>query len=322
VKIIIFGGAGFIGSFLVDYFLEKNSVDKIVVYDNFSSGKKWHLKKHLNNNKLIILEFDIHNIKSFIPDDKFNLAILLAANPDIARAASEPNIDFIEGTILTEAVLEFVRINHIPRLIYASGSGVYGDIGNVMLEEDYGPMLPISTYGASKLASEALICSYCHMFDLMASSFRFGNVVGGRQTHGVSYDFLRRLRLNHNELFILGDGNQSKPYVHISDIVQALDVVLRKQEKVYDVYNVSPVDTTTVNEIAHIVIEACDLKLSNVQLKYSGGDRGWRGDVPVVRLNTNKIRNLGWVPVFSSTHAVKQSVYEMIENILEIESGS
>src|SRR5262249_28223433 len=149
------------------------------------------------------------------------LVIHLASNPDIARAASEPAIDFHEGTYLTHNVLEAMRQTRTPLLLYASGSGVYGDLGELEVNEDHGPLLPISTYGASKLAGEALICSYCHMFDLTARVFRFGNVVGPRQTHGVGFDFLRQLLTRPSYLRILGDGTQSKSYVHVSDVVDA-----------------------------------------------------------------------------------------------------
>ena len=141
-----------------------------------------------------------------------------ASNPDIAKAVTQPDIDFWEGTFLTQNLLEAMRVAGVPRLIYASGSGVYGDTGQTAVTETYSPLLPISTYGASKLACEALICSYTHMFDLHGVAFRFANVVGPRQTHGVAYDFIRRLREHPTPLEILGDGRQSKSYIHVDDV--------------------------------------------------------------------------------------------------------
>jgi UDP-glucose 4-epimerase len=198
--------------------------------------------------------------------------------------------------------------------LYASGSGVYGDSGLDYIDENFSPMQPISTYGASKLGCEALISSYCHMFDLKASAFRFGNVVGGRQTHGVAYDFIRRLRINPLELYILGDGMQSKPYIHISDVVRSMETALVNQSSMYSVYNVAPKDHTSVIEIAEFVLTALRIKKEECTIVYSGGDRGWKGDVPVVRLNCNKIRNLGWSNSFTSTEAVIRSIDEMIVN--------
>ena len=322
MNVIIFGGAGFIGSFLTEHFLSLAEVHSVVVYDNFSSGKSWHLKNVVEDPRLKIVEKDIHELELFEPACQFDTAVLLAANPDIARAVTEPSIDFREGTVLTEKVLEFIRVRRIPRLIYSSGSGVYGEMGATVLDENHGPLLPISTYGASKLASEALICSYCHMFGLKASAFRFGNVVGGRQTHGVAYDFLKRLRADSKVLRILGNGKQSKPYVHVSDIVNAISIATLHQRSVYDVYNVAPNSFTTVNEIGAMVINALELSERDVEISLSGGDRGWAGDVPLVRLDTKKIRQLGWVPKLSSSEAVEQSIKEMLVNIREIENGA
>lgn len=319
MNIIVFGGAGFIGSYLVDYYIKVPKVQKIVVYDNFESGKKWHLKEHINNPKLIIVEKDIYNISTYDLEYKFDLVIMLAANPDISKAINHPSIDFDQGTVLAHKVLEFTRLNKIPRLFYASGSGVYGDVGDFSCEENYGPLFPISTYGASKLACEALISSYAHMFGILSSSFRFGNVVGGRQTHGVAYDFILSLRKNKKILRILGDGTQSKPYIHIQDIIKAFEYVENNQNKIYDVYNVAPDDSVTVNEIVNIVISSMKINSFDVIRNYSGGKRGWRGDVPVVRLNSNKIKSLGWQLNYSSFEAVKKSVEEMLININLIE---
>jgi UDP-glucose 4-epimerase len=315
MKIIIFGGAGFIGSYLVNYYLKLKTVSQVLVYDNFSSGKKWHLKDHIKNYRLKIINLDIYNISSFNPKYKFDLAIMLAANPDISKAIRQPSIDFDQGTILTQKILEFIRIKKIPRLLYASGSGVYGDVGNLRLTENYGPMLPISTYGASKLACEALISSYAYMFGIKSSSFRFGNVVGGRQTHGVAYDFILNLRKNSRILNILGDGCQSKPYIYIQDIIKAIECVRLNQKNIYDVFNVAPDDAVSVKEIASIVINSVKNKSSKVQCNYSGEARGWKGDVPIVRLNSKKIKSMGWKPRYNSSEAVKKSVREMLKNI-------
>jgi UDP-glucose 4-epimerase len=315
MKIIIFGGAGFIGSYLVSYYLKLKKVSLVVVYDNFSSGKKWHLKDHIKNLKLRIINLDIYNISSFNTKYKFDLAIMLAANPDISKAIRQPSIDFDQGTVLTQKILEFIRIKKIPTLLYVSGSGVYGDVGSLRLKENYGPMFPISTYGASKLACEALISSYAYMFGIKSSSFRLGNAVGGRQTHGVAYDFILNMRKNLKILNILGDGCQSKPYIHIQDIIKAIECARLNQKIIYDVYNVASEDTISVKEIADIVISFVNKKSNKVLYNYSGGKRGWKGDVPTVRLNLKKIKSMGWKPRYNSSEAVKKSVREMLRNI-------
>lgn len=320
MKIIVFGGAGFIGSYLVEYLLESTSTEKVVVYDNFSSGKRWHLSSVEDDTRLEVINRDINKLFDYQCRYKFDLVIMLAANPDIAKAVTFPDIDFHEGTVLINNVLEFMRKNSLTRLVYASGSGIYGDVGDKVCNENFSPLIPISTYGASKLSCEAMIASYSHMFGIVASCFRFGNAVGGRQTHGVAYDFIRRLRKNTDRLEILGDGNQSKPYVFILDIVSAISTVLEKQKGPFEAYNVAPSDSITVTNIAKIVVEELGLDFKKITFNYSGGDRGWKGDVPVVRLNSDKIINLGWINRWSSESAVRTSIRDMIENIERIEN--
>ena len=195
---------------------------------------------------------------------------------------------------MTHHVVEAARQAGVHEILYASGSGVYGEIGDTEAHEDFGPLIPVSTYAASKLAGEALIAAYCYMFDMTGHAFRFGNVVGPRQTHGVGFDFVRRLRAQPEKLTILGDGNQSKSYVHVSDIVNAVLLASERETAVYNVYNVATLDYITVTEIANIAVEVVGLEPGSVHFDYTGGDRGWKGDVPVVRLNSDRIRALGW----------------------------
>jgi UDP-glucose 4-epimerase len=188
---------------------------------------------------------------------------------------------------------------------------VYGDLGTVEAYEDYGPLVPVSTYGASKLAGEALLCAYAEMFGITGCAFRFGNVVGPRQTHGVGFDFLRRLQENPRRLTILGNGTQSKSYVHVEDIVNAVLLAHERTTKVYEVYNVATGDYITVTEIARLATECAGAAAGSVEFVYTGGDRGWKGDVPIVRLNTARIRALGWVCRRNSGAALKASMEAM-----------
>lgn len=316
MKVVVVGGAGFIGSYVVEHLLLTNKDLDLVVYDNFSAGKYWHLKNHIEDKRLRVIQKDIYDPEIYGEIAGAGVTVLLAANPDIARAMTEPDIDFRQGTALTQIVLEAMRKGKCFRLLYASGSGVYGDTGTEWVKEDFSPMEPISTYGASKLACEALISSYTHMFGINASVFRFGNVVGGRQTHGVAYDFIRRLKKNSHLLEVLGDGSQSKPYVHVTDVVKAMFLVLEKQKKSFEVFNVAPNDFVTVNEISRIVIDKMGISPKECEIRLGTEKRGWKGDVPIVRLNTDKIRSLGWTNRFSSEEAVKMSVVEMIENLI------
>jgi len=318
MKYLVIGGGGFIGSYVVDKLLYDESISKVIVYDNFCSGKKWHLKEHIDNKKFELVEKDIFDDEIFEYSKDIDVTIMLAANADIAAAMTDPQIDFNQGTYLLQIVLEAMRKGGCNKLLYASGSGVYGETGYEFVKEDFSPMEPISTYGASKLGCEALICSYCHMFEINASAFRFGNVVGGRQTHGVAYDFMRRLKTDSSFLEILGDGMQSKPYVHVEDVISAMFIALQNQKKIYDVYNVAPKDPATVNEIADIVLEQMKIDKSDCEYKYTGGNRGWKGDVPIVRLDTQKISDLRWKSSMNSVEAIRKSVKEMHENLADI----
>lgn len=307
---MVVGGAGFIGSHVTKRLIAEEPAAQILIYDNFSSGKKDHLQEILDDKRLHIMEGDIKDLDQLTKAmEEVDIVYSLASNPDISKAIAQPDIDFWEGTYLINNVLEAMRRNGVKNLIYASGSGVYGDVGATVTDEDFSPMLPSSTYGASKLACEALICSYCKMFDMNAGAFRFANVVGPNQTHGVGYDFLKKLADNPKRLEILGDGTQSKSYIYIDDIVNALRTVEKKALHGYNYYNVATLDHITVTEIADITVKI--MGLQDVEYSYSGGDRGWKGDVPIVRLDSQKIRKLGWNNQYTTPQAIEMSVTSM-----------
>lgn len=284
-RYFVAGGAGFIGGHMVHRLLQRPGA-QVVVYDNFSSGRAWHLP---NDSRLTVVRQDLKALGPLTEAiEGSDVAFHFASNPDIAKAATQPDIDFWEGTYLTQNLLEAMRIAGVRRLIYASGSGVYGDTGETAVSETYSPLLPISTYGASKLACEALICSYTHMFGIQGVAFRFANVVGPRQTHGVAYDFIRRLIRDPSRLEILGDGQQSKSYIHVDDVLDALLLLHERGWNGFDFFNVATEDYVTVEQIADLV--AGRMGLSSVTYAFTGGRRGWKGDVPVVRFDTSKLR--------------------------------
>jgi len=314
-RYFIAGGAGFIGSHFTDRLLSDRSVAAVTLYDNFSSGREWHYEHHRDDPRFRIVRGDVKDVDALTAAMQGHDSVIhLASNPDIARAVTEPEIDFREGTFLTNNVVEAMRRSATKTILYASGSGVYGDLGQKEIGEDYGPLIPISTYGASKLAGEALISAYCHMFDFTARVFRFGNVVGPRQTHGVGFDFLRQLVKNPRKLRILGDGTQSKSYIHVRDVVEAVLLAARVSQERFSVYNVAT-DYITVTEIAHLAVQCAGLDLREVELEYAGGDRGWKGDVPVVRLDTTRLRRLGWVSGSGSRGALRDSMLAMWPDI-------
>jgi UDP-glucose 4-epimerase len=311
-SVFISGGAGFIGSHLVRWLLRTPGIEKVVVFDNFSSGHEDHLRDVIADCRLQVVRGDLKEPGQIKPAlSGADLVFHLAANPDIARALAEPDIDFREGTLLLQNLLEAMRQTGVGELIFTSGSGVYGENAHVAFRENHGPCIPISTYGASKIACEALIAAYCHMFGLRARVFRFANVVGPRQTHGVGHDFIHRLAADPTRLRILGDGTQRKSYIHVDDILNAVFLAQRHGTQSYDVFNVATGDYITVRQIAEIALEVCGLDHRAVQLEFTGGDRGWKGDVPVIRFNCEKIAALGWRCQRSSAEAMRAAMEAM-----------
>lgn len=314
-RFFIVGGAGFIGSHFTDRLLSDKNILSVTLFDNLTSGREWHFQHHLHDPRFRFVKGDVKDITALKEAmDGSEVVIHLASNPDIARAAAEPDIDFREGTYLTERVVEAMRLTSVKRILYASGSGVYGDLGTLEVAEDYGPMIPISTYGASKLAGELLISSYCHMFDLSGRAFRFGNVVGPRQTHGVGFDFVRSLRQEPTKLRILGDGKQSKSYVHVQDVVSAVLMANEKTDQRFQAYNVATGDYITVHEIAELACACVGLDSEKVAFQFTGGERGWKGDVAVIRLNTDRIHSLGWQCKRNSRQALREAMMALIED--------
>jgi UDP-glucose 4-epimerase len=308
------GGAGFLGSHLVRRLLSRPEARRVVIYDNFSSGQESHLTDLRDDARLQIVTADLKDKDAVTAAMRgCEVVFHLAANPDIARAVTQPDIDFWEGTYLAQNVIEAMRVTGATRILYTSGSGVYGENASVAFAENYGPCIPISTYGASKLACEALIAAYCHMFGITGRAFRFANVVGPRQTHGVGYDFVRRLKADPARLRILGDGSQSKSYIHVDDVLEAVFTADARCAAKYDVFNVATGDYITVKEIAGIAAQVCGV--SDVRHEFTGGDRGWKGDVPVVRFDCSKIEALGWRCGRTSAQAVRDAMAAMREEL-------
>ncbi|MEP6669093.1 MAG: NAD-dependent epimerase/dehydratase family protein [Chthoniobacter sp.] len=314
--VFISGGAGFIGSHFARRLLSMSSIKGLVIYDNFSSGKESYLAGLLDDPRLKIVRQDLKDVNAVTDAMRgCDTVIHLAANPDIAKAVTQPDIDFWEGTYLAQNVVEAMRVNGVKNILYTSGSGVYGENPGVAFAESYGPCFPISPYAASKIACEALISSYCHMFDMEGRAFRFANVVGPRQTHGVGYDFVRRLRADPTQLRILGDGLQCKSYIHVEDILNAVFLAAEKSTLRFDLFNVATDDYITVRAIADIAVEVSGLAPGSTRYDYTGGDRGWKGDVPVVLFDVTKIKALGWRAARNSAAAVRDAITAMREEI-------
>lgn len=307
---LVIGGAGFVGSHLTRRLLERPDA-RVTVFDNFSSGARWRLGPAADDARTTIVEADVKDLDALTAAaEGKDTAFLFASNPDIAAAATDPAIDFWEGTYLVQNTVEACRRTDVARIVYASGSGVYGDQGAVAVDETFGPLLPVSTYGASKLAGEALVCSYCHMFDMRGVAFRFANVVGPRQTHGVVYDFVRKLLADPTRLEVLGDGTQSKSYIHVDDVLDAVLMLADNPPEHFDVFNAATGDYVTVREIAELVL--AEMGLDGVDVQFGETARGWKGDVPVVRFESDKLRALGWANRRSSHEALVESAQAIL----------
>jgi len=316
-RYFITGGAGFIGSHLVDRLI---SLGKVTVYDNLSSGKKEFIQHHLGKSNFRFIQADLLDFDTLSEAiAKHDMVFHLAANPDVRAGSTNTHLDLRQGTLATYNVLEAMRVNQISKMVFASSSTVYGKAGTKPVAEDYGPLLPISLYGASKLASEGLISAFCHLFDMQVWIFRFANVVGARASHGVIFDFVNKLKQNPEELEILGDGTQEKPYLYIDDCIDGILFGLKHSHERVNVLNLGTDSSTNVTAIANMVVEA--VGLSGVKFKYTGGNRGWRGDVPQVRFDITKMKNLGWKQChcersvatrYSSDEAVRQAIKDIL----------
>ena len=310
MNVLVTGGAGFIGSHLIDRLLDKGNI--VTCIDNFSLGKNEFLIEASKNKAFTLYNIDLINldgIKRIFKLNKFDIIYHLAANSDIQLGFSDTNIDFNNTFMSTINILECMKSNNIKKIVFASSSAIYGNYSG-KISENSGPLLPISNYGAAKLSSESFISSFCECYNINAWIIRFPNVVGWRLTHGVIFDFINKLLNNPSKLVILGDGAQTKPYLYISDLLDAFDVIINKNASKVQLFNVSSDSSSNVNFIADTVIN--ELNLKNVKITYTGGNVGWIGDVAKFSYDISKIKKLGWFSAYKSDEAIQLSVKKEI----------
>ncbi len=286
--------------------------NEVVVYDNLSSGKKEFIEQHFGNDKFKFVEADLLDFETLNREMKdIDVVYHIAANPDVRLGAHDTRVHFEQNVKATYNVLEAMRLNQVRDLVFTSTSTVYGEAKEIPTPEDYGPLIPISLYGASKLGAEAFITSYAHTFDMQAVIYRFANIVGPRSTHGVIYDFIMKLKNNPRELEILGDGTQTKSYLYVEDCVDAIMFGYKNRKSDVEIFNIGSDDWINVRKIADIVVE--EMGLENVQYKFTGGKRGWKGDVPKMLLSIDKIKSYGWRYVHGSEDSVLLTVRHLVK---------
>lgn len=314
MKAFVTGGAGCVGSETVRRLLKDGH--EVVCYDNLSSGKKEHVQDFIDNKRFTFVEGDILDTAKLNDSIKgCDTVFHFAANPDIKYAAGDrTDKDLTQNTIGTYNVLEAMRLNGANKIVFSSSSVVYGEASKVPTPEDYGPLTPISLYAASKLACEALISSYCGMFGTRAWIYRFANIVGGKSRKSgstVLTDFINKLRKTPDSLTILGNGRQKKSYLSVEDCVDGMITGFENSVGSVNIFNLGTEDSITIDEVADIVIE--EMKL-DAKKTYTGGERGWPGDVPRFLLDISKIKSLGWSPSRTSRENIQQSVRLLLRN--------
>jgi UDP-glucose 4-epimerase len=312
MQILVTGGAGFIGSHLVDRLIDAGH--DVRCLDNFSSGRLEFIADSLENG-LDMIEGDLLNPMDVRKAVKgCDMVYHLAANPDVRLGTDDTYVHLEQNVLATYSLLEEMRRQGVACMGFTSTSTVYGEAHQIPTPESYGPLIPISLYGASKLAAEAMVSSYCHTFDIKAVIFRFANVVGPRSTHGVTYDFVHKLRSNTKELEILGDGTQKKSYLYIDDCIDAMVFVMDKCNHRVTLFNIGSEDWVDVQTIADIVSGEMGLTPAYTFTGGVNGGRGWKGDVKIMRLAIDKLQQMGWSPGQGSADAIRLTARWLIEH--------
>lgn len=307
MKALVIGGAGFIGSHLCDALLADGH--KVICVDNLSLGTKKNIEHISSGQNFFFYEANANKeieLDAIFAKERPDFVFHLAANSDIQASSVNPNVEYENTYSTTFCVLSLMRKYDVKKIFFASTSAVYGDKRDMVLDENTPNLAPISYYGAAKLGSEALISAFSYMNDIAALIFRFPNVIGPRLTHGVIYDFIRKLRLDSTKLEILGNGRQTKPYIYVSDLISAIMKFSDNMESGVTVYNVSVKGASSVTRIADIICE--EMGLEGVEYNYTGGEGGWKGDVPRFEYCYDKIQKAGWSAQYTSDEAVRETV--------------
>ncbi len=323
MKVLLTGGAGLVGNSITELLLSKGA--EVFCVDDFSLGSQKHIEEFSNNPSYHFDQIDVssEHWHTKFRNLKIDLIIHLAANSDISLGFKNPSMEFQRTCVTTLQSLKAAVDLRCPNFMFSSSSAVYGFNPPFPTTESCPNLHPVSNYGAAKLASEAFISSFVENYGLSAWVFRFGNVVGEKLTHGVIYDFIRKLQKNPKQLDVLGNGNQSKTYIEVKDCTRGILWAFEKSmpgkshAERFQVFNLSTEGSTSVRKIAELTNEI--VTKGNAKIHYGSESVGWVGDVPKTSLDTKKMQNLSWDPKLDSTSAVEQSIQKHYDWITKVQ---
>ena len=291
--------------------------NRVTVYDDLSSGKEEFISQHFDDLNFKFVKADVLDFERLLKEMEGHSAVWhLAANPDIRKGTESTRVDLEQNTLATYNVLEAARRTDVETVVFSSTSTIYGRAKVLPTPEDYGPCLPISLYGASKLACEGLVSAYAELYDMRGWIYRFANIIGRRSTHGILYDLVEKLNRNPAELEVLGDGNQEKSYLLVDECVDGMVFGYENAQDAVNYYNLGAEDQITVRRIVEVLLEETGLK--DVEIKYTGGESGWAGDVPRFLLSTKKMADLGWKPNHDSEQAIREAARLVVKEHLKV----
>jgi len=313
---LITGGAGFIGSYIAEKLVNEGVNTKVL--DNLVTGKKKNLENCLGKDNFSFLNYDLGRLEEV--KEEFNDVDLLfhfAADPEVRTGYDNPEDSFDQNIVNTFKLLQKIKHTKIKKFVFASSSSVYGDAEIIPTNEEYGPLCPISHYGASKLACEAMVSSFCHNYNIEGVILRPANVIGFRGRHGLIWDLVHKLKNNQSKLELLGDGKQTKSFIHISDAIDGIFSAMNSGGKKVEVFNLGSDDSVQIMDVAKIVCK--NAKLENININVTGGvddGRGWKGDIKIAHLDISKLKKLGWKPKSSSIDAANITSNEIINEVI------
>jgi len=308
---LITGGAGFIGSYIAEKLIESGI--KVKVLDNLVTGKKENLQNCWNKKNFEFFQQDLGNLDNVDFLDNVDIVFHLAADPEVRTGYDKPENSFNQNVVNTFNLLQKIKHSKVKKLLFASSSSVYGNATVLPTPENYSPLLPISHYGASKLACEALISSFCHNYDIDGIIIRPANVIGARGHHGLIWDLIHKLKNDQTKLEILGNGRQSKSFIHISDAIEGIFHIINNTKEKIEIFNIGSEDSIEIINVAKIVCK--NMNLENIVIhtkeKEEGGI-GWKGDIKKAHLDIKKLKSLGWNVNLSSIASADLTSQEII----------